>query len=72
VLLDIGLPDMNGYEVAHAMRLMPNLKNVRLIALTGYGRSEDQQRTRSAGFDAHLTKPVEPSTLTQALTTPRD
>jgi PAS domain S-box-containing protein len=67
VLLDIGLPGMNGYEVARAMRAMPALEGVCLIALTGYGKSEDQQRTKAAGFDDHLVKPVEPATLSQAL-----
>jgi CheY-like chemotaxis protein/two-component sensor histidine kinase len=67
VLLDIGLPGMNGYEVAEAMRSMTELNGVRLIALTGYGKSEDQQRTKAAGFDEHLVKPVDPSTLARAL-----
>jgi CheY-like chemotaxis protein len=67
VLLDIGLPGMNGYEVAKAMRSMPELEGTCLIALTGYGKSEDQQRTKAAGFDDHLVKPVDAVTLSQAL-----
>jgi PAS domain S-box-containing protein len=67
VLLDIGLPGMNGFEVARAMRAMPEMQGAYLIALTGYGKSEDQQRTKAAGFDDHLVKPVEPPTLMQAL-----
>jgi PAS domain S-box-containing protein len=57
VLLDIGLPDMNGYEVA--ARLRPKLGPAQLIALTGYGQSEDVRRATEAGFDAHLIKPVD-------------
>jgi CheY-like chemotaxis protein len=57
VLLDIGLPDMNGYEVAAQIRTQ--LDSVQLIALTGYGQSEDIRRASQAGFDAHLIKPVD-------------
>jgi PAS domain S-box-containing protein len=67
ILLDIGLPGMNGYEVAQAMRSFPDLSGVRLIALTGYGKSEDQQRTKAAGFDDHLVKPVDAASLAEAL-----
>jgi CheY-like chemotaxis protein len=67
VLLDIGLPGMNGYELARRLRSMPELDGVRLIALTGYGKSEDQQRTKAAGFDDHLVKPVDAVTLNTAL-----
>jgi signal transduction histidine kinase len=59
VLLDIGLPGMDGYEVARRLRLRPELAGVRLIAVTGYGQAEDQQRARAAGFDDHLIKPVD-------------
>jgi CheY-like chemotaxis protein len=66
VLVDIGLPGMNGYEVARRIRrrLGPS---VRLIALTGYGDAEARRRTRDAGFDGHLVKPVFPETLVRAL-----
>ena len=67
VLLDIGLPVMNGYELAQKFRSIPDLAGVRLIALTGYGKSEDQQRTKAAGFDDHLVKPVDAATLKSAL-----
>ncbi len=67
VLLDIGLPDMSGYEVARRMRALPGLARARLIALTGYGQTEDKQRTRDAGFDDHLTKPVDFALLQKAL-----
>ncbi len=58
VLVDIGLPEMNGYEVARAIRSRANGDGVRLIALTGYGQPEDQRTSLEAGFDFHLTKPV--------------
>jgi two-component system CheB/CheR fusion protein len=67
VLLDIGLPGMDGYEVAQKMRELPGLKGIRLVAVTGYGRSDDRLRARDAGFDDHLTKPVEFAVLDQAL-----
>ena len=66
-LLDIGLPDINGYDLARQIRKMPQLKALRLIALTGYGQKEDQQRARAAGFDGHLVKPVALSTLVHAI-----
>jgi PAS domain S-box-containing protein len=63
VVLDIGLPGMNGYEVARALREDPRLRAVILIALTGYGTTEDRGRALGAGFDHHLTKPVDPEAL---------
>ena len=59
VFLDIGLPDMTGYDVAKRMRLLPNMQKTMLVALTGWGTQDDRQRTREAGFDRHLTKPAE-------------
>jgi CheY-like chemotaxis protein len=67
VLLDIGLPGMDGYEVAQKMRELPGLRNIRLVAVTGYGRSDDRRRAREAGFDDHLTKPVEFAVLERML-----
>ncbi len=58
VLCDIGLPDMDGYAVAKALRHEPGLRNTLLVALTGYALPEDQRRAVGAGFDAHLTKPA--------------
>jgi two-component system CheB/CheR fusion protein len=66
VLVDIGLPGMNGYEVARHLREQPGLKHVTLVALSGYGRDEDKARALAAGFHLHLTKPVDPDRL-QAL-----
>jgi len=59
VLLDIGLPEMDGYEVARRLRGLPRGRDVLLIAITGYGQEEDRRKSREAGFDFHLTKPVE-------------
>ena len=67
VLLDIGLPGMDGYEVAQQMRELPSLRDVRLVAVTGYGRAEDRLRAREAGFDEHLVKPVEAAVLDRVL-----
>jgi signal transduction histidine kinase len=67
VLLDIGLPGMNGYEVARTLRSKREFDDVLLVALTGYGQEEDRQRARQAGFDRHLVKPVETSKLKELL-----
>ncbi len=67
VLVDIGLPEMNGYEVARAIRSHENGTDVRLIALTGYGQTDDQRSSCEAGFDFHLTKPVAYDTLRELL-----
>jgi CheY-like chemotaxis protein len=58
VLLDIGLPDVTGYDMARRVRRMPGLEHVLLIALTGYGEDSDHARAMEAGFDHHLVKPV--------------
>ena len=62
-LLDIGMPDMNGYELAQALRQEPWAANLRLIALTGWGQDGDRRRALAAGFDHHLIKPVDPDKL---------
>jgi len=67
MLLDIGLPEMDGYEVAKRLRQNPQLKDLRLIALTGYGQDSDRQRSREAGFDAHVVKPVDWRNLSELL-----
>jgi two-component system CheB/CheR fusion protein len=59
VLCDIGLPGMSGYEVAHAIRQDPALRDVLLIALTGYSQPEDREQSARAGFNHHLVKPVD-------------
>ena len=63
VLLDIGLPGMNGYEVAQQLRSRPEGQGIRIYALTGYGQEEDRRRSEAAGFDGHLVKPVLPNEL---------
>src|SRR6185295_15764293 len=67
ILLDIGLPGMNGYEVATRLRADARFREVRLIALSGYGSEQDQVRSRAAGFDAHLLKPAELGHLEEVL-----
>ncbi|HEY9110529.1 MAG TPA: PAS domain S-box protein [Rhodanobacteraceae bacterium] len=66
-VLDIGLPEMNGYDLARQIRKMPQSKTLRLIALTGYGQTGDQQRAYAAGFDGHLVKPVTLAALEHAM-----
>ena len=68
ILCDIGLPGMDGYEVARHIRHSPHLKDVRLVAVTGYGQDSDRQRSQEAGFDHHLVKPVESPDLQALLT----
>ena len=59
VLLDIGLPEIDGYEIARRIKSSPEHRHMRLIALTGYGQADDRQRAKASGFDDHLVKPVE-------------
>ncbi len=66
-LIDVGLPELDGYEVARRIRAGAGGKSMRLIAITGYGQAEDRQRALEAGFDAHLTKPVTPDELSIVL-----
>lgn len=61
--LDLGMPEIDGFELARRFRAHPVLKDTRLVALTGWGQPADQQRTRDAGFDHHLVKPVHPDAL---------
>jgi PAS domain S-box-containing protein len=68
ILLDIGLPGLNGYEVAKRVRRQPALKSVMLIAMTGYGQHSDRQRSREAGFDHHLAKPAGFANLLEIMT----
>ena len=66
-LLDIGLPEIDGYDLLRHLRAIPALRDVRFIAVTGYGRPEDRERIRQAGFESHLVKPVTMSMLARAL-----
>ena len=67
VVLDIGLPMLDGYAVARRLREMPATREALLIALTGYGQQGDQRRAREAGFDRHLVKPADPGALCEAI-----
>ncbi|TAK34486.1 MAG: response regulator, partial [Lysobacteraceae bacterium] len=67
IVLDIGLPEVNGYELARKMRGQPDLAGAVLIALSGYGRDEDRQHGVEAGFDHHFTKPVDYQALNAVL-----
>jgi len=70
VLIDLGLPGLDGYEVARAVRASPVGKSVLLLAVTGYGQAEDRRRSSEAGFDAHLVKPVSHSLLSTLISGP--
>ena len=72
VLLDIGLPDMNGYELCRAMRQEVVLQNAVFIAQTGWGQEQHMQRSKDAGFDFHLTKPISFETLQRQLESIRE
>jgi CheY-like chemotaxis protein len=69
--LDIGMPELNGYEAAERIRALDPAHAVRLIALTGWGQPEDRARSAAAGFDHHLTKPVDPKVLQSLMQTAR-
>ena len=69
IFLDIGLPVMNGYAVAQALREMPELNHVHIAAVTGWGQEEDRQKAREAGCDSHFTKPLAPAALEDLLAT---
>ena len=63
VISDIGMPEMNGYQLVGALRAMPNYDAIPMIAVTGYSEYDDRGRTLRAGFSAHLTKPIDPAGL---------
>jgi two-component system CheB/CheR fusion protein len=66
-ILDVGLPEMDGFEVARRLRTNPTHADVWLVALTGYGQAADRMLGRNAGFDEHLVKPVDPEQLLRLL-----
>jgi CheY-like chemotaxis protein len=70
VLLDIGMPGLNGYEVAEKIREADPTSPVKLVAVTGWGEHNDKARARACGFDHHFTKPVEPERLLEMLSEP--
>lgn len=67
VVSDIGMPGMDGYELAGGLRGLPGYDGIPLIAITGYSMYNDKRRSREAGFDAHLTKPVNPKQLIETI-----
>jgi len=67
-LVDVGLPGMDGYELARTARSRPETRDIRLVAITGYGQAKDRQDALDAGFDLHLAKPVDPIKLRELLT----
>ena len=67
VLLDLGLPGLSGYEVCRRLRVEPWAREIPIIAITGWGQDDDRQRSKDAGFDAHLVKPVVFAELTALL-----
>jgi signal transduction histidine kinase/ActR/RegA family two-component response regulator len=67
IFLDIGLPIMNGYDVAQALRALPQFSHVHIAAVTGWGQDEDRRRAREAGCDSHFTKPLSPAALEELL-----
>lgn len=66
-VIDIGLPGIDGYEVARRLRASPATRDIRLVAVTGYGQANDRERALAAGFDVHLVKPVEPARLLETI-----
>jgi two-component system CheB/CheR fusion protein len=71
VFLDIGMPGMDGYEVARRLRQQPGLENAVLVAVTGWGQEEDRRRSLEAGFDGHIVKPAEPRNLREFFAHPK-
>jgi CheY-like chemotaxis protein len=69
IVLDIGLPVMNGYAVARTLRALPEFDHVHIAAVTGWGQEEDRRKAREAGCDSHFTKPLSPATLEDLLAT---
>lgn len=63
VISDIGMPEMNGYQLAREMRLMPGYETIPMVAVTGYSMFDDKERSTNAGFSAHMTKPIDPRAL---------
>jgi CheY-like chemotaxis protein len=72
IVSDIGMPGMNGYDLAVALRSLPEYKDVPLIAVTGFSMYDDRGRALASGFDAHLTKPINPMTLLDLIKSLRD
>ena len=67
IVSDIGMPGMTGHELARALRAMPEYRSVPMVAVTGFDMYDDRNRSAEAGFSAHLSKPIDPLALTQAI-----
>lgn len=63
IISDIGMPDMNGYQLAREVRQLPGYESVPMVAVTGYSMFDDKERSSKAGFNAHMTKPIDPRAL---------
>jgi CheY-like chemotaxis protein len=63
IISDIGMPEMNGYQLAREVRLLPGYESVPMVAVTGYSMFDDKERSTNAGFNAHMTKPIDPRAL---------
>ena len=63
IISDIGMPEMNGYQLAREVRLLPGYETVPMVAVTGYSMFDDKERSTNAGFNAHMTKPIDPRAL---------
>jgi CheY-like chemotaxis protein len=63
IISDIGMPEMNGYQLAREMRLVPGYERIPMVAVTGYSMFDDKERSTKAGFNAHMTKPIDPRAL---------
>ena len=67
IVSDIGMPGMNGHELARVLRAMPEYRSIPMVAVTGFDMYDDRQRSAEAGFNAHLRKPIDPAALTRAI-----
>jgi len=63
IISDIGMPEMNGYQLARELRVLPGYETTPMVAVTGYSMFDDKERSKTAGFNAHLTKPIDPRVL---------
>lgn len=63
IISDIGMPEMNGYQLAREMRQLPGYATIPMVAVTGYSMFDDKERSTNAGFNAHMTKPIDPRAL---------
>jgi len=67
IISDIGMPDMNGYQLAREVRQLPGYESVPMVAVTGYSMFDDKERSTNAGFNAHMTKPIDPRALLELI-----